>query len=127
MDFIQRYGTALSSIGAAIAFLWTVFQWLAVRSREAKHREYQTFHELLKTLVNGYQPGTVLSQIDERAAVLYELRNYPRYFPYLRRTIATLQLKWSTAEPRLVEELYLTKKYIEEYEKHWYRSLYRAS
>lgn len=125
MNYIKEYGTALSSIGAAIAFAWTIFQWLAVRAREARNREYQTFHELMKALVAGSTPGTALPYVDQQAAALFELRNYPRYFPYLRRTLDGLQASWASGHPRVLEELKLTKEYIDTHEGRWYRRLRR--
>lgn len=124
MDFIQRYGTALSAIGAAIAFMWSIIQFLAVRSREARHREYQTFHELIKTLVAG-NASSAAPFIDQQAAALFELRNYPRYFPFVRRTLFVLKETWAGAHVRLVEEIDLTVSYIDHHEANWYRRLNR--
>lgn len=126
MEFIRQYGPALGSIGAAIAFAWTVFQWLAVRSREARNREYQTFHELIKTLVTGNVGPGEKPFIDQQAAALFELRNYPRYFPFLQRTITGLGAGWGPEiHQRLREEIALTSANIEKHESRIDRKLRR--
>lgn len=107
---ITTYGTALSTMGVAIAFVWSVFQFFSVRAREARAREFEAFHRLIKELVEPPGEGASL-YIDRQCAVLYELRFFPRYYPFTRRTILGLKAEWSQSAPhfpRLLEELDIT-------------------
>ena len=112
---IATHGTALGTVGAAIAFAWSVFQFFSVRAREARSREFETFHRLVKELVEPTAQGGSL-YIDRQCAVLYELRFFPRYYPFTRRTLLGLKEKWTLSAsqfPRILEELDITLNVIE--------------
>ncbi|MBX9849784.1 MAG: hypothetical protein K2X64_10865 [Rhodocyclaceae bacterium] len=115
LALLTNYGTAFSAIGAAIAFIWSVFQFFSVRAREARAREFETFHRLIKELVEPPSEGAGL-YIDRQCAVLFELRFFPRYFPFTLRTLLALQRKWqgtAAQYPRILEELDITIRFIE--------------
>jgi len=115
LRLLTTYGTALGAIGAAVAFVWSVFQFFSVRARDARAREFETFHRLIKELVEPPKEGASL-YIDRQCAVLYELRFFPRYFPFTRRTLVGLKTKWSlTAShfPRILEEIDITLNVID--------------
>lgn len=115
LALLANYGTAFSTMGAAVAFVWSVFQFFSVRAREARAREFETFHRLIKELVEPSSEGAGL-YIDRQCAVLFELRFFPRYFPFTLRTLLALKLKWqkSAAQyPRIFEELDITIRFIE--------------
>lgn len=125
---ITTHGTALGTIGAAIAFAWSVFQFFSVRAREARAREFETFHRLIKELVEPPEEGASL-YIDRQCAVLYELRFFPRYYPFTRRTILGLKAKWSLSAadfPRLLEELDITLNIIDSRANSVFRRVGRA-
>jgi hypothetical protein len=112
---LTTYGPALSAVGAAVAFVWSVFQFFSVRAREARAREFETFHRLIKELVEPPAEGASL-YIDRQCAVLYELRFFPRYYPFTRRTLQGLKTKWSLTAahfPRILEEFDITLKIID--------------
>ncbi|MDZ7918458.1 hypothetical protein [Rhodoferax sp.] len=86
-----------------------------MRSREARAREFETFHRLVKELVEPPSEGSGL-YIDRQCAVLFELRFFPRYFPFTLRTLLALKRKWqgpAAAYPRILEELDITIRFIE--------------
>ena len=112
---IATHVTALGALGAAIAFIWSVVQFFSVRGREARSREFETFHKLIKELVEPPSEGASL-YIDRQCAVIYELRFFPCYYPFSRRTLLGLQEKWTlTAShfPRILQELQLTLGHID--------------
>lgn len=116
LRLLTTYGAGLGALGAAIAFGWSVYQFFSVRSREAKSREFETYHRLIKELVEPPTESAVL-YVDRQCAVVYELRFFPRYYPFTRRTLLGLQRKWSVTAaqyPRLLEEIDITLKFIEE-------------
>lgn len=115
LELLTRYGTAFSAVGAAIAFVWSVFQFFSVRAREAHTREFETFHKLIKELVEPASEGAGF-YVERQCAVLFELRFFPRYFPFTLRTLLALKRKWqvtAAAYPRILEEVDMTIRFIE--------------
>ena len=106
---------ALSTIGATIAFAWSVIQFVLVRMRDEEHREFEIYHRLIKELV-APDPESKVTWIDRQTAVLFELRRFKRYHELTLRTLFGLREKWSADPdftfPRLLEELDLTVKHI---------------
>jgi hypothetical protein len=55
--------------------------------------------------------------IDRQAAVVFELRHFPRYYEFTERMLKGLREKWSKDPefrwPRLVEEIDLTLAHIQ--------------
>jgi len=106
---------ALSILGAAAAFAWSTVQQVSQRKVEARERDFQAFHRLIKELV-APDPESGVAWIDRQAAVVFELRHFPRYYELIERTLRGLKEKW-TADPefrfpRLIEEVNLTLDYI---------------
>jgi hypothetical protein len=42
---------SLSAIGAFATFAWSAYQFLDVRARDSREREFQAYHKLIKELV----------------------------------------------------------------------------
>ena len=112
---ISTNAVALSTIGTAIAFAWSVIQFVLVRMRDEKHREFEIYHRLIKELVTPDSESKV-TWIDRQTAVLFELRRFKRYHELTLRTLLGLREQWSknndSTYPRLLEELDLTVEYI---------------
>lgn len=106
---------ALSILGAAIAFIWSVVQFILVRKRDEQHREFEIYHRLIKELVSP-DPDSKVVWIDRQTAVLFELRRFHRYYEHTLRTLTGLREKWSNDPEfkfkRLIEELDLTAEHI---------------
>lgn len=64
-------------------------------------------------------PTGGLFNYDRQAAVIFELRHFPRYFDFTERMLLRLKKKWTNEQPphahvgMLIEEVDLTLKYIE--------------
>jgi hypothetical protein len=102
----------LSILGAAIAFVWSTTQQIIQRRAEAREREFQTFHRLVRDLVS---PDSADGKIweDRQAAVAFELRHFPRYYEFTERMLLRLRSIWGSW-PRLVEEIDLTLRHIKQ-------------
>lgn len=115
LNFLTVNATALGAIGAALAFAWSVVQFVLVRMRDEQHREFEIYHRLIKELV-APDPESKVAWIDRQTAVLFELRRFKRYHEHTLRTLLGLHEKWSKDPdftfPRLLEELNLTIEYI---------------
>lgn len=53
--------------------------------------------------------------VDRQAAIIYELRNFKRYYPVSYRTLKGLQKNWTEngVYPRLLEEISLSISFLE--------------
>lgn len=105
----------LSILGAAVAFIWSTVLQIAQRKSEAGERQFQAFHKLVKELVSP-DPADGALWIDRQAAVLFELRHFPRYYEFTERMLLRLKNKWADTPngPALVEEIDGTLKRIQQ-------------
>ena len=100
----------LGIVGAAVAFIWSTTQQIIQRRTEARERDFQTFHKLVKDLVSPEGTDGKIWE-DRQAAVVFELRNFPRYYEFTDRMLRRLRSVW-TPWPRLIEEIELTLDHI---------------
>lgn len=107
--------TSISAFGAAVAFAWSAIQFILVRRHEQRTHEFETYHRLIKELV---QPDATSQStwIDRQVAVVFELRNFPRYYPVTVRILNNLRSKFVLDPefrwPYLLTELDLTLRHI---------------
>jgi hypothetical protein len=105
------HSAALSALGATVAFAWSIAQFVLLRRRESRERQFEIYHRLVKDLVSpDSDAGTM--RMDRQAAVVFELRHFPRYFEFTERMLKGLKEEW-TKDPqchwqRLLEEIDLT-------------------
>jgi hypothetical protein len=76
--WLFAHGVSATGVGAAIAFVFSVFQFLSVRKRESREREFDRYHLLVERLVSPGEKGGMF--LDRQIAVVFE----PRHFPRLR-------------------------------------------
>jgi len=76
-----------------VAFIWSTTQQMAQRRAEADERQFQAFHRLVERLVSP-ERNEGLVYIDRQAAVIFELRHFPRYYNFTERMLARLRRKW---------------------------------
>lgn len=115
LGIIKSYGSQLGTIGAAIAFIFGVYKFQAERSTAFFWKEFEVYHKLVKELVEPPSEQGAM-YVDRQAAIMFELRNFKRYYPYSLRMLNGLREKWAAVPnqfPRLVEELDLTTKFLE--------------
>jgi len=106
------HGVTATGVGAAIAFVVSIFQFLSVRKREARDREFDKYHLLIERLVSPGDKGGPF--LDRQIAVVFELRHFPRYYECTERILFGLQHAWLNRDgtDRLMQEIRLTLKYI---------------
>lgn len=98
LAMLATNAAALSAVGAAIAFVWSIVQFVLVRKRDQEHREFEIYHRLIKELV-APDPESKVAWIDRQTAVLFELRRFKRYHEHILRTL--LGLREVVERPRL--------------------------
>ena len=98
--------TAISLISAAF---WAVLQYRT----QNKDKRFSTYHDLLEKLVNpGSSPDKTL-YLDQQIGIVYELRNYPNYFPVSTRILEGLkENEFWQKHSRMIEEIDLTLEYM---------------
>ena len=115
LSFLQSYGTQISALGAASAFIFGVYKYYLERKTALFWKEFEVYHKLVKELVSpDSEVGSMY--IDRQAAIIYELRNFKRYYPYSLRMLLGLKEKWGKAEaqyPRLIEEIDLAVEFLQ--------------
>jgi hypothetical protein len=106
-------GVSVGAVGAAIAFAFSVVQFVTVRQRESSDREFDKYHSLIKDLVAPNEKGVIF--LDRQIAIIFELRHFPRYFECTQRILSGLKNAWSGNQSwsRLLQEIDLTLAYIE--------------
>lgn len=113
-ELIKLYGTQLSAIGAAIAFVFGLYKFQVERQTALFWKEFEVYHKLVKELVEPPSENGAM-YVDRQAAIIYEMRNFKRYYPYTLRMLEGLYQKWSSVPnqfPRLINELRLTIEHI---------------
>jgi hypothetical protein len=103
----------LAIVGAIAGFFWPVWQFFAVRRQQARDREFEIFHRLIKELVQPPEKHDTMF-VERQMAVVYELRNFPRYREVTGRMLKNLREFWSaTGNKALLREIDLTLAYLE--------------
>lgn len=106
----------VGSIAGITSFLWAAYQYFDTRKREQDLKEFEIYHKLIKELVQPDETNNMY--VDRQTAIIYEMRNFKRYYAFSYRTLQGLKEKWSKVEnqfPRLLEELDLTIKFLEKF------------
>src|SRR6202140_5959726 len=91
-SWLSAHGVGATGAGAAIAFVFSVFQFVSVRKREAREREFDKYHPLIEHLVSPGEKGALF--LDRQIAVVFELRHFPRYYECTERILSGLKQSW---------------------------------
>lgn len=124
----------ISDNNGALAFVLALgvsgsalYHYISIKSAEERARRFSSYHELVEAL-NGDGRGGA-PYIDRQITVVYEMRNFPEYYPVtlrlLKRSLEkwrklkredTYTSKWLWKKPAdtitLIEEAELTIRYI---------------
>lgn len=112
--FLELLANDWKSLLAFGSFLWVIYSYFDNKSKELNQKEFDNYHTLLKELVEPPQNG--VSYVDRQCAIIYEFKNFKRYYPFSHRTLVGLRKKWieeNTVFPRHLEELDLTISFLE--------------
>lgn len=96
LQFLKEYGSQLSAIGAASTVMIGGYKYIVERKEAHFWKEFEVYHKLVKELVEPSQSGGAM-YIDRQAAIIFELRNFKRYYPYSLRMLNALKSTWSKA------------------------------
>ena len=117
LGFILALTTAASAL----------YHYISIKRSEERARRFSSYHQLVEAL-NGNGAGGA-PYIDRQIAVVYEMRNFPEYYPVTLRVLRRSLERWkklkyqttfisnfpgSTTVPNtLIDEAVLTIRYIE--------------
>jgi hypothetical protein len=98
---------------AGVTLMWQIIQFSLNKNTEAKSRQFEIYHRLIKELV---EPGEKdKTYIDRQCAVVFELRHFKRYRELTTRILSGLREDWKNDpgfHPRLKNEINLTLDYF---------------
>ena len=87
---VNEYTLAVTIISALGGGLWGI-----VKFREyLRDRRFKAYHELVDELVNEQKNPDRHIKLDRQIAIVYELRNFPGYFPVSLRILTDLKELW---------------------------------
>ena len=114
VSFLSTHGTGLGVLGAAVAFTWSVWKFFDVRQRDFKNREFETYHRLIKELVQPDKDVGIF--LERQIAIVFELRHFERYSEVSVRLLKGLKELWGAdvaKHKRVLEEIDLTLNHLE--------------
>ncbi len=117
-SWISQNAAGLGALLAAGPVIWGIVQFILVRRAEEKKIRFETYHSLIKQLVERENPDQPM-KLDRQTAVVYELRDFKHYFPVTLRILKGLRDDWSDYGPkekrdRLLKEINLAIEYIQD-------------
>ncbi|KUK79672.1 MAG: hypothetical protein XD95_0211 [Microgenomates bacterium 39_7] len=107
-DYVVGITLLIGFIGGIVKF----WQWISIKNSEDKKNKFNTYHQLIKDLVEPENENKDMRR-DRQIAIIYELRNYRKYFPVTTRILEDLREVWlHPKNKRLIDEIVLTLNYI---------------
>lgn len=91
-EFLVTYNGVLAVIVAVVVSVIGFAHYISVRRSEERGKQYDRYHKLLDDLnanVRGDAPF-----IDRQIAVVFELRNFPEYYPVSLRILRRSLERW---------------------------------
>lgn len=91
--FIEANNGALGFSLAFVTGCWGVWNYFSIKKAEEETRQFQAFHLMIKGLVKGDDDKSA-PYVDQQLAVIYELRNFPKYYPVTLRILERSKESW---------------------------------
>jgi hypothetical protein len=114
-QWLEDNSGAIAVLIALVPTVWAAFQFILAKRREAIRIRFETYHSLIKQLV---QPEGQM-YLDRQVAAVYELKDYKHYYPVTVRILSGLKQSWSASPlnangglQRLLNEIDLTLNHI---------------
>ena len=130
-EFLKENVGALGLLIALGAFVWPVLQYLSQKRQELRSERFETYHKLIKQLVEREEAEKPM-MLDRQLAVVFELRRFNEHFEPTLRILKGLRSSWKDnygpedKRIRLVDEMDTTILFIETKYNRWFRIPVRA-
>ena len=121
--WVSDNASAVGVLSGLIPFAWTVISYIHAKRQELREKRFETYHELIKQLIEGNTPESGLF-VDRQIAVIFELTNFKEYYPVTQRILSGLRTTWlekmdkshdSININRAIEEINLTLEHIKKH------------
>jgi hypothetical protein len=114
--WISTNASTLGIVFGVIPTVWAIIQFILNKRAEEKRLQFETYHKLIKQLVEREDPNLPM-RLDRQIAIIFELRDFKHYFPVTLRIFKGLKNDWAEYGPvdkrqRLIEELDLAITFI---------------
>lgn len=127
-EWLSVNNGVLGFILAAVVAGCGLYHYISIKRSEERGRRFSSYHELVEAL-NGDGKGGA-PYIDRQITVVYEMRNFPEYYPVTLRLLKRAITRWRKLDmdaiyankwlfkqragnTSLIEEAELSIKYIE--------------
>lgn len=128
-EWVKEYNGTLAIFVSLITGGLALFHYINIKRAEEKARRFSDYHKLIEDL-NGKEGGEA-PYIDRQMTVVYELRQFPGYYPVTLRILKRSLPHWEKLKQEgqalakekgtyerlnlLCDEAKLTIKYIDDY------------
>jgi len=111
MAWIGHNAAALAILVSIIAALIPAIQFTQTKRSEDRKSDFRTYHRLIEDLVSPPAP-----KLDRQIAIVFELRNFKKYFAVSIRILEALKADWKTNPDieRLFREIDLSIAYMKD-------------
>ena|SRR5579859_5806020 len=100
--WLVAHQPAIAIVLAVIALLWQFAQFIITHTNDAKSRQFEAYHRLIRELV---QPESGATYVDRQCAAVFELVRFRGYRPLTIRILEGIRNDWkATIHPRLAKE-----------------------
>lgn len=103
---LNNYSDVITTISIIVGGFWAVIKF----REHIKDKRFKTYHELIDELVNEQRQADRKIKLDRQIAIIYELRNFPRYFDVSIRILEGLKQDWDNE--RILKEIELSLDYM---------------
>ena len=100
--------STIAMVLAVITFLWKCIEFFVTHNNDAKNRQFEAYHRLIKELVQPSEDGK--TYVDRQCAAVFEVVRFKQYEPVTIRILTGLRDDWKAQgvlHPRLARELEL--------------------
>ncbi|MDF9756748.1 hypothetical protein [Pseudomonas hunanensis] len=124
-EWLKEYNGTVAIFVSLVTGGLALYHYISIKKSEEAARRFTTYHKMIQDLNIG-EDGEA-QYIDRQMAIVYEMRNFPEYYPatlrLLKRSLPRWRLTAMSSNPLspnlLAEEASLTIKYIERKMSEW--------
>ncbi len=91
IDFITSNKEFFGIVVPLVSVLIPLWTFLIRKNKEQKLLNFRIFHD---NLMKGLANQETNTGLDQQVAIVYELKNYPEYFPVIKRLLTFQKKRW---------------------------------
>lgn len=113
-SFLNTNNGAIAILITVAVSLYKFFQYLNIKLDELREKKFKHYHDdLIKKLVQSENKDENI-KLDRQIAIIYELKNFPEYFPVSKRILEGWIIKSDDKEmpERIKNEAKIAIKYM---------------